>query len=223
MSAALEELLAQTDADFLRAFGRPAETIAAAPGRVNLIGEHVDYNEGFVLPAAIERHALVAAARRPDPVVRALSSALPGAAEIRLDEPLRPGEPRWANYLRGVLAGFQSRGASLPGLDLLVASTVPVGGGLSSSAALEVACATLLEALTGLALQPDEKALLCQRAEHEFAGVPCGIMDQFASVHGRRDHALLLDCRSRHLNYVPLTDPAVSLLIFDTKVHHDLA
>ena len=222
MSAALEELLAKTDADFLSMFGRRAEVVAAAPGRVNLIGEHVDYNDGFVLPAAIERYTLVAAARRPDAVVRMASGVMPGTVEFRLDAPLRPAEPRWANYARGVFAGVQARGTSPPGLDLLIESTVPVGGGLSSSAALEVAVATLLEALTGLKLPLDEKALLCQRAEHDFAGVPCGIMDQFASVHGRRDHALLLDCRSRQIDYVPLTDPAVALLIFDTKVHHDL-
>src|SRR5262249_55373194 len=127
-----------------------------------------------------------------------------------------------ANYVIGVLAGFQARGATLPGLDLLIESNVPVGGGLSSSAALEVAVATLLEALTGLTVPPEEKALLCQRAEHEFAGVPCGIMDQFAAVYGRRDCALLLDCSVRRLIYVPIVDPAVSLLVFDTKVHHDL-
>jgi galactokinase len=222
MSAALDELLAKTDADFRSTFGRGAEVVAAAPGRVNLIGEHVDYNDGFVLPAAIERYAVVAAARRPDAVVRVASGVMPGTVEFRLDEPLRPVEPRWANYVRGIFAGFQARGAMPTGLDLLIESTVPVGGGLSSSAALEVAVATLLEALTGHQLPPDDKALLCQRAEHEFASVPCGIMDQFASVYGRRDHALLLDCRSRRLDYVPLTDPAVSLLIFDTRVHHDL-
>ncbi len=223
MSAALDELLAETDAAFLSQFGRRAEVVAAAPGRVNLIGEHVDYNEGFVLPAAIERYTLVAAARTPDPVVRVVSSAMPDGAAIWLDAPLEPAVRRWDNYVRGVFAGFQARGATLPGLDLLIESTVPVGGGLSSSAALEVAVATLLEALTGLKLPPDEKALLCQRAEHDFADVPCGIMDQFASVYGRRDHAILLDCRSLHLEFVPLADPAVSLLIFDTKVHHDLA
>jgi galactokinase len=222
MITALDELLAQTDTDFRARFGRPAEVVAAAPGRVNLIGEHVDYNDGFVLPAAIERYALAAAARRPEPVLHLRSDAMPEAVAVRLDEPLRPLEPRWANYVVGVLAGFQARGATLPGLDLLIESTVPVGGGLSSSAALEVAVATLLEALTGLTVPPEEKALLCQRAEHEFACVPCGIMDQFASVYGRRDHAILLDCRSRRLTYVPLADPAVSLLIFDTKVHHDL-
>jgi galactokinase len=222
MRPALEESLATIDTSFRSAFGRRAEVVAAAPGRVNLIGEHVDYNDGFVLPAAIERYALATAARRPDPIARLRSGAMPEAVAVRLDEPLRPLEPRWANYVVGVLAGFQARGATLPGLDLLIDSTVPVGGGLSSSAALEVAVATLLEALTGLTVPPEEKALLCQRAEHEFAGVPCGIMDQFASVYGRGDHALLLDCRSRHIEYVPLADPAVSLLIFDTKVHHDL-
>jgi galactokinase len=222
ISVGLDELLAQTDAAFRARFGREAEAVAAAPGRVNLIGEHVDYNEGFVLPAAIDRYTLVAAARLAEPLVRVVSSAMPDGAAIWLDAPLEPAERRWDNYIRGVFAGFQARGVTLPGLDLWIESTVPVGGGLSSSAALEVAVATLLEGLTGLKLAPDDKALLCQRAEHDFADVPCGIMDQFASVYGRRDHALLLDCRSRQLDYVPLADPDVSLLVFDTKVQHDL-
>src|SRR5262249_10292491 len=153
-----------------------------------------------VLPAAIERWTAVAAARRPDPVVRLASGAASGMAEVRLDQPPRPGEPRRANYLLGGLAGFPARGADLPGFDAAGASTVAVGGGLSSSAALEVATATLLERLTGLTLPGEEKALLCQRAEHEYAGVPCGIMDQFAAVFGRRDHLLLLDCRSRQIS-----------------------
>src|SRR5262249_53365606 len=135
MSPGLKDLLTRIDADFRSRFGRPAEVVAAAPGRVNLIGEHVDYNDGFVLPAAIERHALATAARRPDPVIHLRSGAMPETVAIRLDEPLRPLEPRWANYVVGVLAGFQARGATLPGLDLLIESTVPVGGGLSSSAA----------------------------------------------------------------------------------------
>jgi galactokinase len=201
---------------------RPAEIVSVAPGRVNLIGEHVDYNDGFVLPAAIERWTAIAAGRRKDHLVRVLSSAMKGSVDIHLDEPLQRSQPQWANYLRGVLAGFQSRGITLPGLDLVIETTVPIGGGLSSSAALEVAMATLLEQVTGHVFNPDDKALLCQRAEHDFAGVPCGIMDQFTAVHGRLDHLLLLDCRSRQIQYVPLLDPSVALLIIDTRVHHNL-
>jgi galactokinase len=121
-----------------------------------------------------------------------------------------------------VIAGFLARGVTFPGFDALVHSTVPLGGGLSSSAALEVATATLLETITGKKLDPVDKALLCQQAEHQYAGVPCGIMDQFVSVMGRKDHLLLLDCRSRRTELVPMRDPSVSLLVTNTNVKHEL-
>ncbi|HEY5915092.1 MAG TPA: galactokinase, partial [Verrucomicrobiae bacterium] len=121
-----------------------------------------------------------------------------------------------------VIAGFQARGVRIPAFDALIHSTVPLGGGLSSSAALEVSTATLLEAMTGQKLDPVEKALLCQKAEHEYAGMPCGIMDQFISVMGKKDHLLLLDCRSRQTDLVPMADPAVELLITNTNVKHEL-
>ena len=135
-------------------------------------------------------------------------------------QPLPTGE--WANYPIGVIAGFQARGLNPDGFDALVSSNVPLGGGLSSSAALEVAMATLLETITGKKLDPVEKALLCQKAEHDFAGMPCGIMDQFISVLGRENHILLLDCRSRKTELVPMTDPSVAVLIINTNVKHEL-
>jgi galactokinase len=128
----------------------------------------------------------------------------------------------WVNYPSGVLAGFMARGITPGGFDALIHSTVPLGGGLSSSAALEVATATLLETITGQKLDLVEKALLCQKAEHQYAGVPCGIMDQFISVMGRKDHLLLLDCRSRRTELVPMSDPSVSLLVTNTNVKHAL-
>jgi galactokinase len=131
--------------------------------------------------------------------------------------------PKWGNYPRGVVAGFQARGIKPGGLDVLLHSTVPLGSGLSSSAALEVCTATLLEAVTGTTLDPVEKALLCQKAEHDFAGVPCGIMDQFISALGREGHLLLLDCRTRKTEIVPLQDPSVALLIINTNVKHELS
>jgi galactokinase len=140
-----------------------------------------------------------------------------------LDQPLKPApKGAWFNYPLGVIAGFLARGAKPGGADALIHSTVPLGGGLSSSAALEVATATLLEVMTGLKLDPVDKALLCQKAEHEYAGMPCGIMDQFISVMGRQDHLLLLDCRSRKPELVPMRDPAVALLITNTNVKHEL-
>jgi galactokinase len=143
---------------------------------------------------------------------------------IDLNKPLQPfAKGAWTNYPAGVLAGFLARGIPLAGFDAMIHSTVPMGGGLSSSAALEVATATLLEAMTGRTLDPVEKALLCQQAEHQYAGVPCGIMDQFISVMGRKDHLLLLDCRSRRTEWVPMNDASVALLVTNTNVKHELA
>jgi galactokinase len=124
--------------------------------------------------------------------------------------------------MRGVMAGFQQRGIEVGPLDVFMSSTVPLGGGLSSSAALEVAAATLLEAVTGKKFDPVDKALLCQKAEHDFAGVPCGIMDQFISVMGRENHLLLLDCRNHETRLVPMSDPEVEVLIVNTNVKHEL-
>ena len=209
-----------------KTYGRPPRWIVAAPGRVNVIGEHTDYNDGFVLPMAIERYAVMAADKSADGQERRFRSAHVSGDEpalIDLSAPVKPGPPKWANYPRGVIAGFLARGCNPGGSTSLLHSTVPLGGGLSSSAALEVCTATLLEAVTGKKLDPVEKALLCQKAEHEFAGVPCGIMDQFISVMGRENHLLLLDCRSRKTELVPMNDPSVALLIINTNVKHELA
>ena len=222
----LTELSDFTADQFAKAYGHPPRWIAAAPGRVNLIGEHTDYNDGFVLPMAIERYALIAAAPAAAgaPRVELRSAEIIGQPVIiDLANPLQPfPKGTWANYPAGVLAGFLARGLKLPGFDAIIHSTVPLGGGLSSSAALEVATATLLETITGQTLDPVEKALLCQQAEHQYAGVPCGIMDQFISVMGRKDHLLLLDCRSRKTELVPMSDPSVAILVTNTNVKHEL-
>jgi galactokinase len=222
----LPELSNFTAAQFTKIYGRSPTWIVAAPGRVNVIGEHTDYNDGFVLPMAIERYTVIAAA-----------PAAGGSSRVELRSTERTGEPAvmdlakplhpfakgsWANYPAGVLAAFLARGTAPGGFDAMIHSNVPLGGGLSSSAALEVATATLLEAITGKTLDPVEKALLCQQAEHQYAGVPCGIMDQFISVMGRKDHLLLLDCRSRKPELVPMSDPSVALLITNTNVKHEL-
>jgi galactokinase len=214
---------------FVDRFGRPPQWFAAAPGRVNLIGEHTDYNGGFVLPMAIDRYAIVAAAIADDarnasgPRVRVHSTALETTVDLPLGAALSPGEPTWANYVRGVVSGFQRRGFGPPSLDVVIVSDVPLGGGLSSSAALEVATATLLEVVTGSALDPREKARLCRQAEHEFAGVPCGLMDQLASVLGDEAGALLIDCQFELVRLVPFADPSVSVLICNTNIKHALA
>jgi galactokinase len=210
--------------EFAKKFGRRPRWIAAAPGRVNVIGEHTDYNDGFVLPMAIERYAVMAAdiASVPEKI-SVCDVILNETAQIELLNPVTRGEPKWSNYVRGVIAGFQRRGEKVPAMDIALSSNVPLGGGLSSSAALEVCTATLIEAVTRGKIDSVEKALLCQKAEHDFAGVPCGIMDQFISVMGRKNHLLLIDCRSYKTELVPMNDPSVALLIVNTKVKHELS
>ncbi len=221
----LKELGHSVTEQFTKAYGRPPRWVAAAPGRVNVIGEHTDYNDGFVFPMAIDRYTVIAAAPATggSKLVQLRSTVNGSPASIDLGRPLRPAKKgSWYNYPLGVLAGFVARGLNPGGFDAFIHSTVPLGGGLSSSAALEVSTATLLEAILGKKLDPVEKALLCQKAEHEYAGMPCGIMDQFISVMGRKDHILLLDCRSRQTDLVPMTDPSVELLITNTNVKHEL-
>jgi len=198
-----------------------APFVVRTPGRVNLIGEHTDYNDGLVLPMAIERGVRIEVSPRPDRIVALETSREPGVVEIDLAERPRPGRRDWARYPLGVIAGYLQRGFDPPGFTARISADLPAGGGLSSSAALEVAMATAIEAVCGRSLPPEERALLCQRAEHEFAGVPCGIMDQFAVTFGRPGHALLLDCRSRAIRHVACGDVAV--LVADSGVKHALA
>ncbi|HUT57792.1 MAG TPA: galactokinase [Phycisphaerae bacterium] len=205
--------------------GRPAAGAVRAPGRVNLIGEHTDYNDGFVLPIAIERQTVAAYAPRADRVVSFTSLQAGPPARIELDPSIDRGEPAWANYCRGVAAGLIARGVALVGADVLFDSDVPVGGGLSSSAALEVVTALALLAAAGQsgAVPPRELAALCQTAEHEYALAPCGIMDQSIVVMAHAGCAMLLDCRSGRIEQVPLDSPGAVVLVADTQVRHDIA
>ncbi len=224
----LIDLLAEkVTQEFGRRFGRPATVIVAAPGRVNLIGEHIDYNDGFVLPLALDRYVLIAADRHPAESNRSsiqlFSLEMATSETVQLDQPIEPGNTGWTSYVEGVIAGFVELGATIPGFDAVLGSNLPLGGGLSSSAALEVAMATLVEQLTGKSLERDEKALLCQRAEHRFAGVPCGIMDQFSSVFGIADELMLIDCRSQEIERVPFCSREISVLITNSNVRHELS
>jgi galactokinase len=224
-SPSLADQVAAAKAEFQSRFGREPQWVAAAPGRVNLIGEHTDYNAGFVFPLAIERYVVVAGGRPVDDAdgqrVRVYSTLLGETAEFDLGR-LEPQRRDWTSYIRGTIAGFIERGVSPGPLDLVVDSHVPLGGGLSSSAALEVATATLLEAATGHPLDPVDKARLCQKAEHEYAGMPCGIMDQFSSALGAEGRLLLIDCRSETAELVPLDDPDVAVLVINSNVKHEL-
>lgn len=203
--------------------GTTSRVVAAAPGRVNLIGEHIDYCDGFVLPFAIQRYIVIAAAPNGTTQARVATSLDTTPATIDLAVPQVVATPKWSNYLRGVIHGFAQRGIPVPGFDAFIVSSVPVGGGLSSSAALECATATLLEALADIRLDTRELALLCQKAEHDFAKVPCGIMDQFTSAFGAENHCVLIDCQTGEPELVPFDNPALTVLIANTKVHHELS
>src|SRR5262245_37802753 len=185
-----ERLLHRARRDFERLFGNPQPFLAVAPGRVNLIGEHTDYNDGFVLPMAIDRHVVVAFAPRSDRVVRAYASAFGETREVSLDR-LERGRGSWFSYVAGVAWAFQHAGQRLGGIDLAIVGDLPVGAGLSSSAALEIGVARALVEAASLEWDPIEAARLAQRAEQEFAGVACGIMDQL-SVAASRDGCALL-------------------------------
>lgn len=197
--------------------------IFAAPGRVNLIGEHTDYNEGFVLPFAIEKRTFVACTARDDRVIRAYTRTLDRGTRFGLDEPPTDETERWATYLRGTAAVLRRDGAALKGADLLIDSDIPFGAGLSSSAALEVAAGMALTAVAGGTMGLREIALMGQEVENEFVGVRSGIMDQFASALSREGHLLLIDCRSLETTNIPFAPAGLELVLCDSKVKHDLA
>jgi galactokinase len=221
----------QVKAQFLQVFGQlgdPASPagklhVVRAPGRVNLIGEHTDYNDGFVLPMAIEPEVKMVCRLRDDMRVRLASDAFRGQfAEFSLEQKITRGEPAWANYSRGVAAELLDAGVPLTGMDALITNTLPVGGGLSSSAAIEVATACCFLALGGLDIDMQRLAIICQKAEHEYAGVPVGIMDQTAVIASRANHAMLLDCRDLSKQFVPIDAADVRIVIVNSMVKHEL-
>lgn len=218
-------LAARAAADFERAYGHAPAGVWAAPGRVNLIGEHTDYNEGFVFPFAIDRATAVAVAPREDAVVRITSAFSPDTVEVTPDEIAAGRFEGWSAYPLGVLWALGEYGVELVGrggLDLYVDSDVPVGAGLSSSAALLCAVAVAIDELWELGLDRATLARIGQRAENTAVGAPTGIMDECASLFGRRDAAVFLDCRSLDTEVVPLgfEEAGLVLLIIDTKVSH---
>ena len=193
-----------------------------APGRVNLIGEHTDYNDGFVMPAAINFDCWVAVSPRPDTKLIVRSDDFDQTCQVDLSEnTLRPSKT-WSDYVVGVAVHLRKAGYQLTGANALIHGEVPIGAGLSSSAAIEVASAYAFLDIADCRIDRVQLAKLCQRAENEFVGARCGIMDQFVSLHGRVGHALLLDCRSLEYELVPLPD-SVKLVICNTMVKHELA
>ncbi|WP_309074536.1 galactokinase [Paenarthrobacter sp.] len=213
-------------ARFQETFGAAADGVWQAPGRVNLIGEHTDYNEGFVLPFAIDKTAKVALRVRDDSKVRMLST-FGGHGVVEADlEDSEPGSGEgWSRYPLGVAWALKERGIEVPGFDLLLDSDVPSGAGLSSSHAIECAVISALNELTGAGFAAEDLVLATQRAENVFVGAPTGIMDQSASLRGAKGHAVFLDCRDQHVELVPFDAEAsgLVLLVIDTKVSHSHA
>jgi galactokinase len=194
-----------------------------APGRVNLIGEHTDYNEGFVLPMALAQGTLVAAGVRPDRRARAHSVNVTETLEFDLDDPGPPQRGSWLDYVEGTAQVLESRELSLKGADMAFASNLPLGAGLSSSAALEISTGLAFLRLSRHHVDGRVLALAGREAEWTWAGVQCGIMDQFAAVFGREGHALLIDCRSMETATVPLDLSRVALVLCDSREEHELA
>jgi len=206
---------------FEELFGK-SPRIYQAPGRVNLIGEHTDYNDGFVMPAAIGLYCNVAIAKRSDRVLLLHSSNMAQSTSINLDDPGLARRGQWTDYVVGTALALEKIGCRVSGADILIEGEVPFGSGLSSSAAIEVAAGYALLDLAGLPIDLLQLALACQRAENEFVGARCGIMDQYISAHGQADHALMLDCRSLQSTPLPLPED-VSLVVCNTGVKHSIA
>ncbi len=213
---------------FARRFGGRPDVLARAPGRVNLIGEHVDYSDGHVLPVAIDRDCVTALRRSTDGRWRAWSEDLRSLVELpdpatAERAPRSTGDAAWANLAAGVLAGFAREGVRIPPLEIAFASDVPIGAGLSSSAAFAVSLSTAIAEALSAPLFGIPLARMCQEAEARFAGVPCGIMDPIACALSRAEHAMLLDCRSLDVRFVPFPPASrASLLVFDSGVHRSL-
>ena len=220
----MEILINQLKASFKEAFPDGNEPIIVrSPGRVNIIGEHTDYNEGFVLPASIDKAAYLAIGLRDDDEIHLVAQDLNETFLIAIND-LKPiGDISWPNYILGVVAQFQKKNIPLKGFNAILTSNVPVGAGVSSSAAVECATAFALNELLQTNFSKIDMVLMAQKAEHEYAGVMCGIMDQFASVMGKRDHVIKLDCRSLAYEYVPFKLDGIKILLLNTNVKHSLA
>ena len=216
-NSAVDELSARFQEMF-----RACPHIFRAPGRVNVIGEHTDYNDGFVMPAAIEFYTWVAAAKRDDRALEVYSGHYNEMISLSLDELAGPPRGHWSDFIRGVAAVLQSAGYKLTGVNLLIHGEVPLGAGLSSSASLEVATALALSSLSGIDVPRLDLVRLCQKAEHEYVGTRCGIMDQFIAVFGVAGHALMLDCRSFEYQLLPVPRD-LRLVVCNSMVKHQLA
>lgn len=206
---------------FQQHFGAPG-LIVRSPGRINLIGEHTDYNLGFVLPAAIDKAIYIAISKRDDAEIHLYAGDLEQSFETKTTT-LQPSDKQWPNFILGVTDQLIKAGHTIGGYNAVVMGDVPLGAGLSSSAAVECATAFALDTLFGLGLDKKSMVLFSQKAENEFVGLQCGIMDMFASMFGKKEHVIRLDCRSLDFAYMPFDTSDISILLFDTGVKHSLA
>jgi len=221
MPATLNHCIETVRTVFVSNFGPPT-LLVQSPGRINLIGEHTDYNQGFVLPAAIDKAIYLAISKREDQEVHLIAADLADNFSVALNN-LSFSQQTWSNYLIGVVDQLQKNGYQLGGFNAVLAGDVPLGAGLSSSAAVECATVFALNELFELGLSKIEMVRLAQKAENEFVGVKCGIMDQFASMFGKTDTVIQLDCQSLGYNYMPFNQEGIKIVLLDTRVKHSLA
>ncbi|MDR3111332.1 MAG: hypothetical protein LBU65_16810, partial [Planctomycetaceae bacterium] len=216
-------LIETTRDEFKNRFGVVPTWVVAAPGRINLIGEHTDYNDGFVLPLAIERYTVVAAAPSASALSSVYSMNKDEAVNVIVDKISDPpAKVTWDSYVQGTISCCREAGVIVNPFNAVINTDVPICSGLSSSAALEISFATLIEEMSGKKFDPVAKALTCQRTEHIYAKMPCGIMDQFISAMGVEGCAMLLDCRSKKTRMVPLSDTNIAVLAINSNVKHEL-
>src|ERR1700722_1774514 len=206
--------------NFFKRYQKQA-VVFAAPGRVNLIGEHTDYNQGFVLPGAVDKRIYVAIARNDDNILNVYANQYKQQLSFSLQN-IQPVKG-WATYLLGMIFNLRQKGFSISGIDVMIDGDVPLGVGMSSSAAVCSAFGFALNEIFELGLSRMELALLGQKTEHNFAGVQCGIMDEFASLHGKAGHLMKLDCRSLEYEYIPFDFPDYKIVLVNTMVTHSLA
>lgn len=213
-------MIQKTREQFIRLF-KKEPLIVVSPGRINLIGEHTDYNEGFVLPAAIDKKIVYAIALNDTAQCNAHAVFNGETVSFGLEE-VKP-TPGWINYLMGVVYQLQQRELTVTGFDCVIAGDIPVGAGMSSSAAVEGGLVAALDHIFGYGLDRMQMALIGQKAEHTFPGVKCGIMDQFANLHGKKNQVMRLDCRSLDYEYFPFNFPGYKIVLCNSMVHHSLA
>jgi galactokinase len=214
---------AEVSALFVTQFNEAPLFVIASPGRINLIGEHVDYNHGFVLPAAIDKYMYVAVSKRNDSHILLHAADLNQNYQTNLDAPLQPSSSGWPNYVLGVVHDLLEAGYSVSGFNMLITGNIPIGAGVSSSAALECATVFACKHLFDLDISKQAMVKTAQRAENNFVGVNCGVMDQFASMFGKADHVIKLDCADLSYTYFPFKLEGISIVLFDTFVKHSLA